>query len=85
MDKFGDRQPDEAGAEKDWAAIGKAAKEARRRLLEERPELKAYQEEIDRLLNQAGNAENRLAVLSFMVESKLRELQEQIQKIQHLA
>ena len=38
----------------------------RDRFLEGHPELKAFQEEIDRRLNSAGGIENRFAVLGFM-------------------
>jgi hypothetical protein len=45
--------------------------------LEECTEFKEFQKEIDRRLGNAGNRENRLAVLGIMLEGKVRELQEQ--------
>jgi len=64
--------------EQELEEIGRAARKERDRLLEERPELKEYQKEIDRLLKNAGNLENRMAVLGLMMESKLKELGEQL-------
>jgi hypothetical protein len=52
-------------------------KEALRRrdaYLEAHPHLKNFQEEIDGLLDKAGNKENRMAVLGMLMEGKLLEL-----------
>lgn len=46
------------------------------RFLHAHPELKAFQEEIDRRLRNAGDTANRLAVLSIMIEGKLKDLQD---------
>lgn len=48
------------------------------RLLELRPEYRAFQEEIDARLDAAGRTENRLAVLGIMLEAKLSELKQQM-------
>jgi len=47
------------------------ATETLARLLERRPELRPYQEEIERRLSNAGSIENRLAVLGFMMHEQL--------------
>lgn len=46
--------------------------------LEQHPELRKMQEEIDERLIAAGSVENRLNVLSIMIEGKLKELHEQL-------
>jgi lipopolysaccharide biosynthesis regulator YciM len=46
------------------------------RFLDEHPELRDFQEEIDRRLRNAGDSVNRLAVLGIMIEGKLRDLQD---------
>lgn len=58
--------------------MGKAAQDALDRLIEQHPELKDTQEEIQDRLANAGTPDNRLAVLGIMIESKLQELQEQL-------
>ncbi len=58
--------------------MGKKARKERDRLLEEYPDLREYQKEIDRCLDNAGGAENRMAVLAVMIEAKLRELQDEL-------
>lgn len=61
--------------------MGKMAQKELYRLLEKRPELKEFQEEIDRRLENAGAFENRMAVLGIMIEAKLRELQHQLSNL----
>ena len=51
------------------AKIRKAI-EARDRFLKEHPELRPFQEEIDRRLTHAGSIENRMAVLGFMMHEQ---------------
>lgn len=46
--------------------------------LEQNPTARAYQEQIDRILESAGPIENRMAVLAMLMEAKLRELGEQM-------
>jgi dsDNA-specific endonuclease/ATPase MutS2 len=58
--------------------MGKEARKVRDRLLKENPGLKEYQKEIDRCLDNAGSAENRMAVLAVMIEAKLKELQDEL-------
>ena len=58
--------------------MGKEARKERDRLLEEYPDLREYQKEIDRCLDNAGDAENRMAVLAVMIEAKLKELQDEL-------
>ena len=50
----------------------------RDRYLKENPHLIPFQEEIDRLLDNAGSQENRMKVLGIMMESKLTELREKL-------
>lgn len=45
------------------------------RLLEARPDMIEYQKEIERRLTHAGTFQNRMAVLSIMMEDKLKQLQ----------
>lgn len=58
--------------------MDKAAQKELDRLLQERPKLKEFQEEIDRRLDNAGTFENRMAVLGIMIEAKLKDLREQL-------
>ena len=64
--------------------MGKTAQRERDRLLKERPELKGFQKEIDRRLNNAGDSENRMAVLGIMMESKLKDLRDQLSYLSFL-
>ncbi len=48
------------------------------------PEMEAYQQEIDFYLDCAGNAENRMAVLRFLTESRLMELHRQLSEMINL-
>ena len=49
--------------------------------LNQHPEYREYQKEIDRLLDKAGNMENRMAVLAMLMEGKLIELHQQLQEL----
>jgi dsDNA-specific endonuclease/ATPase MutS2 len=62
----------------DLIEIGKEARKERDRLLKEYPDLREYQKEIDRCLDNAGSTENRMAVLAVMIEAKLKELQDEL-------
>ena len=58
----------------DWNRLEKLQKalDARDRFLKRRPELKPFQEELERRLANAGSIESRMAVLGFMLcEQKL--------------
>jgi hypothetical protein len=52
--------------------------------LENRPELRAYQEEIDRILDSAGDSESRMTVLGMLMEGKLRELRKSFSQLNQL-
>ena len=52
----------------------KTALKERDAFLQQHPHLKAFQNEIDTLLDKSGNRENRLAVLSMMIQGKVVEL-----------
>ena len=58
--------------------MGQAAEKEIQRLLKEHPEYGEYQAEIENRLAAAGSGQNRMAVLGFMMEAKLRELGEQL-------
>jgi flagellar motility protein MotE (MotC chaperone) len=59
--------------------------EARDKLLKERPSLQAYQAEIDRALQNVHGYEDRMAVLSVMMEAKLHELRESFAALKSVA
>jgi hypothetical protein len=52
----------------------KEALSKRDAFLQAHPHLKPYQEEIDAIMDKAGNRANRMAVLGMMLEGKLLEL-----------
>jgi flagellar motility protein MotE (MotC chaperone) len=58
------------------------ALKAKDRLLKERPSLQAYQDEIDRALQNVIGYEDRMAVLGVMMEAKLHELRESFEALQ---
>lgn len=67
----------------DWhpnEALAEALAE-RDRFLEQYPKMHAYQNEIDRMLDNAGPQENRFAVLAMLMEGKLAELDTQLQRL----
>ena len=68
--------PDEVTQLQD-ALLQKALAE-RERFLESHPHLRSYQEEIDRLLDQSGNTQGRLAVLGMLMQGKLLEMQKEL-------
>lgn len=47
-------------------------------LLQQNPDLKEYQHEIERRLNAAGNFDNRMAVISLMMEANMANLHHQL-------
>jgi len=53
----------------------------RDRFLERHPQYRAMQQQIDSILEKAGTAENRMAVLALLIESKLMELHGQLQSL----
>ncbi|MGD8833830.1 MAG: hypothetical protein PVJ84_01765 [Desulfobacteraceae bacterium] len=48
------------------------------------PKYLEFQKEIDRLLDKAGNPENRMTVLAMLLEGKLIDLHQQLQKLNKL-
>jgi dsDNA-specific endonuclease/ATPase MutS2 len=64
--------------------MGKTALQERDRLLEEHPELREFQNEIDRCLDNAGSSENRMAVLAIMMEAKLKDLRDELSHLSTL-
>ncbi len=57
------------------------ALEQREQFLEQYPQYRKFQREIDRLLDKAGTSENRMGVLALLMETKLIELQGQLKQI----
>lgn len=53
----------------------------RDQFLEQHPEYMPYQREIDRILDKAGPAEKRLAVLAMLMEGKLLEMQSHLMRL----
>ena len=49
--------------------------------LENHPEYKAFQNEINKMLDKAGSQENRRAVLAVLMEGKLIELQKELRHL----
>jgi hypothetical protein len=49
--------------------------------LENHPKYKAFQNEINKILDKAGNPENRMAVLAVLMEAKLLELQKELRHL----
>jgi hypothetical protein len=47
---------------------------ARDRFLEQHPEHRAYQQEIDRVMDSAGSEQQRMSVLAMLMEGKMVEL-----------
>jgi len=80
-DSLSFRKRDGIPDERELIEFGKFAERERDRLLEERPDLKDFQKEIDRRLCHSGSPQNRLAVIGIMLEGKLRELQEQLSNL----
>lgn len=60
------------------------AQKERDQLLKERPKLKKFQNEIDRILDNSGNSENRMSVLGILIEGRLKELQSQLSRLSFL-
>ena len=49
--------------------------------LENSPKYKAFQNEIDKMLDKAGSPENRMTVLAMLMEAKLLELQKELRRL----
>jgi hypothetical protein len=56
----------------------------RRRFLEAHPHLQVYQDEIDSVLDKAGNHQGRLAVLGTLMQAKLLEIQGELCKLNQI-
>ncbi|RJQ80126.1 MAG: hypothetical protein C4519_10280 [Desulfobacteraceae bacterium] len=61
-----------------------AAIAERDQFLERHPQYRELQQEIDRMLDKAGSAENRMAVLALLMESKLIELHGNLQRLNRI-
>jgi len=51
------------------------------RFLKQNPQLRAFQAEIDRLLDRSGDAHGRMAVLATLMQGKLLEMQNQFKRL----
>jgi len=65
--------------------LGKNALRERDALLKKYPHLVAFQNEIDRVLKNAGGFENRMAVLGLMMESNLQQLKKHLTDLAGIA
>lgn len=52
--------------------------------LDKHPQYHSFQREIDGMLEKAGNAENRMAVLALLIEAKLIELHGQLTRLNRI-
>lgn len=57
------------------------ALDARERFLQRHPHLRAYQAEIDLVLDKSGNSQGRMAVLGTLMQGKLLELRNEFYKL----
>jgi len=53
----------------------------RERFLDRQPHLRAYQAQIDRVLDNSGNPEGRMAVLGMLLQGKLLDMQKELYKL----
>ena len=53
----------------------------RERFLDRRPHLRAYQAEIDRILDNSGTPEGRMTVLGMLLQGKLLDMQSEFCKL----
>lgn len=60
------------------------ALDERARFLEEYPQYRSFQQEIDRMLEKAGSTENRMSVIALLMEAKLVELHSQLKTLNHI-
>ncbi len=58
--------------------------EERDRFLERHTRLRAYQKEIDRILDKSGNRQGRMAVLGVLMQGKLLEMQRELCKLSEI-
>ncbi len=56
----------------------------RSQFLETYPQYRTFQAEIDRMLDKAGSADNRMAVLAMLIEGKLVELSQEFKKLNNI-
>jgi len=61
-----------------------AAIDARDRYLANHPHLAAYQAEIDRIMDNSGNREGRMAVLGTLIQGKMLEMKNELEKLMGL-
>ena len=53
----------------------------RSRFLEQYPQYQEFQRDIDKMLDKAGSADNRMAVLAMLIEGKLVEMSQQFRTL----
>ncbi len=62
----------------------KKAVDARNKFLEEHPELKDFQKEIEKEMRNAGSYENRAVVLKAMMDKRMLELKQNLLNLQKI-
>ena len=75
LEKGNDLSVEKHATRNDW--LQKALHD-REQYLEQYPRLRSYQAEIDRLLDNSGNNQGRMAVLGMLMQGKLLELQKEL-------
>ncbi len=70
-----------ASRKKSSQEILEEALKARDQFLKEQPQLQPFQDEIDRVLEKTVGFENRMSVLTLMIQIKLYELSDSIAKL----
>ena len=73
-----------ASRKKSSQEILEEALKARDQFLKEQPQLQPFQDEIDRVLEKTVGFENRMSVLTLMIQIKLYELSDSIAKLRSL-
>lgn len=58
--------------------------DARERFLDRQPHLRAYQMEINRVLDNSGNQHGRMAVLGTLMQGKLLDMQRELRKLNRI-
>lgn len=81
MERLSEEKKSKHDQEKESNRLLQELLDKRDKYLKENPHLIPFQEEIDRLLDNAGNHDNRMAVLGIMLEGKLAELREQLMSL----
>lgn len=84
-DKMDEKDNDSSIIDKSeyFSKIQEAVK-ARNEFLEEHPELKRFQKEIEKEMSKAGSWENRWAILKSMMDAKMQKLNNNLKELQKI-